>query len=109
VAFSSDAPVVRNDAPLQGIESAVLRRTSEGESILPCQAVGVEEALAAYTVGAAAAAGQSRTRGSIQPGHWADFAVLSEDPTAVALDTIAHIRVEQTYLAGRLAYAATNN
>jgi len=104
VAFSSDAPVVRNDAPLKGIEAAITRRTAEGHEILPAQAVTVEEALYAYTVGSASAAGAANMRGSIQPGRWADFAVLSEDPTNVPLNTIAQIRVEQTYLGGKLVF-----
>ena len=104
VAFSSDAPVVLNDAPLKGVEAAVLRRTAEGKSILPEQAVSVEEALFAYTTAAAEAAGEEHSRGSIQPGHWADFAVLSDDPTVVAAENISKILVEQTYLAGKLVY-----
>ena len=55
VAFSSDAPVVRDDAPLKGVEAAVLRHTEEGECILPEQAITVQEALYAYTGGAAEA------------------------------------------------------
>jgi hypothetical protein len=109
VAFSSDAPVVKNDAPLKGVEAAVLRRTADDERILPEQAISVEEALYAYTTAAAEAAGEEQTRGSIQPGRWADFAVLSADPVTVAPETIAQIHVEQTYLAGKLVYARTGN
>lgn len=109
VAFSSDAPVVRDDSPLRGVEAAVLRRTVAGECLLPEQAITVEQALYAYTAGAAEASGEALTRGSIQPGRWADFAVLSADPAAVAPESIAQIRVEQTYLAGRLVYARTNH
>jgi hypothetical protein len=109
VAFSSDAPVVRDDAPLKGVEAAVLRHTEEGECILPEQAITVQEALYAYTGGAAEAADEGQTRGSIQPGRWADFAVLSGDPTAVAPEAISQIRVEQTYLAGKLVYARGSN
>jgi hypothetical protein len=109
VAFSSDAPVVRDDAPLKGVEAAVLRRTEEGDSILPEQAISVEEALYAYTGAAAVAADEAQIRGSIQPGRWADFVVLAADPTTATPETISQIRVEQTYLAGKLAYARTNN
>lgn len=105
VAFSSDAPVVRNDAPLKGVEAAVLRRTAEGECILPEQAIRVEEALHAYTAGAAEAVGEALTRGSIQPGRWADFVVLAQDPGAVSAASIGQIRVEETYLRGELVYS----
>jgi len=109
VAFSSDAPVVRDDAPLKGVEAAVLRRTEEGDSILPEQAITVEEALYAYTGAAAEAADEAQARGSIQPGRWADFVVLAADPTTATPETISQIRVERTYLAGKLAYARTND
>jgi len=105
VAFSSDAPVVGDDSPLTGIQAAVLRRSREGKVILPEQAVSAEEALHAYTVGAAVAAGEEQSRGSIQNGRWADFAVLSADPTAVNAEAIRDISVEETYLAGKLVYA----
>lgn len=109
VAFSSDAPVVRDDSPLKGIAAAISRRTAEGECILPEQAVSVEEALHAYTAGAAAAADEALTRGSIEPGRWADFAVLSADPTAAAPEAVSQIRVERTYLAGKQVYQRVNN
>jgi predicted amidohydrolase YtcJ len=105
VAFSSDAPVVINDSPLAGIQASILRLTREGESILPQQAVTVEEALRAYTVAAAKASGEEQARGSIQPGRWADFAILSSDPTTAEPETIRDIAVEGTYLAGQLVYS----
>jgi predicted amidohydrolase YtcJ len=105
VGFSSDAPVVSDDSPLTGMRAAVLRRTREGKTLLPEQATSIEEALYAYTTGSAFASGEEQTRGSIQPGRWADFAVLSADPTAVAPETIREISVEKTYLAGELVYS----
>jgi predicted amidohydrolase YtcJ len=105
VAFSSDAPVVVDDSPLAGIQAAVLRRTREGDCILPHQAITATEALHAYTAGAAMVAGEGDTRGSMKPGCWADFALLSEDPTAVEPLSIRKITVERTYLAGQLVYS----
>jgi predicted amidohydrolase YtcJ len=87
------------------MRAAVLRRTREGKTLLPEQATSIEEALYAYTTGSAFASGEEQTRGSIQPGRWADFAVLSADPTAVAPETIREISVEKTYLAGELVYS----
>lgn len=105
VAFSSDAPVVTDDSPLAGIQAAILRRTRKGESLLPEEAVTAEEALYAYTLGSATVAGEEQTRGSIRQGRWADFAVLSADPTVVEPEAIRNIAVEQTYLAGKLVYS----
>jgi predicted amidohydrolase YtcJ len=105
VAFSSDAPVVNNDSPLAGMQAALLRRTREGAVLLPEQAINAREALFAYTTGGAIVAGEEQSRGSIQAGRWADFAVLSADPTAVDPEELQKITVESTYLAGRQVYS----
>jgi predicted amidohydrolase YtcJ len=105
VAFSSDAPVVSNDAPLAGIQAAVLRRTREGTVLLPEQAISAREALYAYTAAGAIVTGEEQSRGSIQAGRWADFAILSEDPTAVDAEELKKITVECTYLAGKQVYS----
>lgn len=105
MAFSSDAPVVLNDSPLAGIEAAVTRRSREGETIVANQAITAEEALFAYTCAAAQASGEEQTRGSLCEGRWADFAILSADPTAIEAARIHEILVERTYLAGKLVYA----
>jgi predicted amidohydrolase YtcJ len=104
VAFSSDAPVVENDCPLAGIHAAITRRSREGKTILAEQAISAEQALYAYTRAAAVAAGEESLRGSIQAGRWADFALLSADPTAVEPEAIPGIQVQRTYLGGKPAY-----
>ena len=106
VSFSSDAPVVVNDSPLAGIKAAILRRTTAGEVILPAESVTAEQSLWAYTVGSAMASGEESTRGRIKPGYWADFALLSDDPTSVDPEALDSIRVTRTYLGGKLVYAA---
>ena len=81
VALSSDAPVVEDDNPLAGMMAAVVRRDAEGEPIAPEQAITAREALYAYTMGGAIASGDEANRGSIEPGKWADLAVLSSEPS----------------------------
>jgi hypothetical protein len=105
VAFSSDSPVVSNDSPLAGMQAAVLRRTREGAVLLPEQAINAREALFAYTTGGAIVTGEEQSRGSIQAGLWADFAILSADPTSVDPEEIQKITVENTYLAGKQVYS----
>jgi predicted amidohydrolase YtcJ len=57
VALGSDAPVVPDDRPLLGIQAAVTRKDREGVPIAPDEAISVEDALYAYTVGGAIASG----------------------------------------------------
>jgi hypothetical protein len=104
VALGSDAPVVEDDRPLLGVQSAVTRRDREGESIAPEESITAEDALFAYTMGSAAATGDEGNRGSLTPGKWADLAVLDRNPCATAPEEIASIRVVETYLSGRRVF-----
>lgn len=106
LAFGSDWPVAPLD-PLAGIAAAVNRQTLDGrhpEGWVPEQRIGLEEALTAYTAGAAYAEGQERIKGRIAPGQLADFALLSEDLFAIAPERIAEVRVEMTICGGRIVY-----
>lgn len=104
VALSSDAPVVEDDSPLRGIQSAVDRLDDTGTAIAPDQAITVEQALAGYTMGGAIASGDEANRGSLSVGKWADLVVLSANPLTTPIRALTDIRVEATYLAGRLAF-----
>jgi hypothetical protein len=104
VALSSDAPVVGNDDPLLGMAAAITRRTAEGETIAPGQAITAGEALHACTMGGAIASGDDANRGSLAPGKWADLAVLSGNPVAVPSEELPAMRVEQTWLGGNLVF-----
>jgi hypothetical protein len=107
VALSSDAPVVEDDNPLMGMQAAVTRRDREGHLIAPEQAITARDALAGYTTGGAVATAQEGQLGVIAPGAWADLAVLSDDPLAIAPDRLSTITVDQTWLAGELLYERT--
>jgi predicted amidohydrolase YtcJ len=104
IALSSDAPVVEDDNPLVGMEAAVTRRDLEGELIAPEQAITAADALRAYTMGGAVATGDEANRGSIEPGKWADLAVLSRNPLTAQPDTLSAIQVDMTLLAGRVVF-----
>jgi len=106
VALGSDAPVVPDDRPLLGIQAAVTRRDQEGKSIAPDEAITVEEALYAYTMGGAIASGDQANRGSLTPGKWADFAVVDRNPCEVEAEEIATVPVACTFASGRMVFAA---
>jgi hypothetical protein len=104
VALSSDAPVVDDDNPLSGVQAAVMRVDAEGHAIAAEQAITAEEALRAYTAGGAVATGDEANRGAIEPGKWADFAVLARDPLTAPAESLGSIAVDMTILAGRVVY-----
>jgi predicted amidohydrolase YtcJ len=104
VALSTDAPVVADDNPLLGLKSAIDRRDHAGAPLGQHQAISPTEALWAYTQAGAILSGDEQNRGSITRGKWADLVVLSGDPLATPSDDLLSLHVEQTYLAGELAY-----
>lgn len=104
IALSSDAPVVPDAAPLKAIQSAALRFSAEGVSLVPEQRVPATETLPLYTRGGAVVAGESDVKGSISPGKYADFAVLSHDPLSVPPESFSEVRVEMTIVDGKIVY-----
>jgi hypothetical protein len=104
VALSSDAPVVPDDNPLLGMKAAMDRQDANGSPLAPEQAITAYEALYAYTMGGAIASGDADNRGSLTPGKWADLAILSGDPLRTPTENLLQLKVEQTYIGGKLAY-----
>ncbi len=82
--FGSDVPVASID-PREGVYAALERRASDGSPAggwRPEERLGLEDAVRAYTAGAAAAAGVSAHRGSLAPGQQADLVAWEVDPAA---------------------------
>jgi hypothetical protein len=108
VAFGSDAPAEVDFQPLLSIYYAVTRMNRAGTEgpLNPDERFTAEEALYCYTMGSAYAEFMENEKGSIAPGKLADFAVLSDDLTAVAPAAIKDIQVLLTVVGGRVVYAA---
>ena len=104
VAGNSDSPVSAA-RPLLRIQSMVTRTSAEGKVYGPEQCVTVEEALRIWTMGSAYASFEEDDKGSITPGKYADFVVLSADPRVVPAETIKEIQVELTAIGGRVVYS----
>jgi predicted amidohydrolase YtcJ len=107
LAFGSDCPV-ETISPLAGIHAAVTRRRADGspgpDGWKPEQRLTVEQAVHAYTLGAARAAGRGRDAGTIEEGRLADFTVLEADPFAVEPHEIRDVPVRATIVGGRLRW-----
>jgi len=102
-ALSSDAPVVSNLNPVKGVEAAVNRKDNEGFAIAPHESISIAEALKAYTL-SAAAIGKTTQSGSLLPGQFADIILLNRDPLTTAINELANIKVEQTFIDGKCVY-----
>jgi predicted amidohydrolase YtcJ len=107
LAFGSDWDVAPL-SPITGIDAAVNRRTLDGRNPtgwIPEQKIGVEEALRAYTTGAAHAGFAEKEKGSLSVGKLADFVVLSRDILAIPPGEIPDARVDATVVGGRLVHS----
>jgi len=100
LAIHSDAPVTPL-GPLFTAWCAVNRLTSAGRLLGAHERIAVADALRAITLGAAWTLGLDGEVGSIECGKRADFAVLEDDPLAVAPEALRDVRVWGTVLGGR--------
>ena len=106
LAFGSDAPVEPID-PLLGLHAAVARqRPGDADRWHAEQALGLTEALAGYTSGAAYAMGAERERGTLGVGMRCDATVVERDLALTAVDEWPALRVTGTIVGGELVYTA---
>jgi predicted amidohydrolase YtcJ len=106
LAFGSDWPVVTLN-PWKGLETAVTRQTEEGEPVggfVPQQRLSLEDAIRAYTLGAAFAGRREKTEGSLEPGKLADFIILDRDLFKIEPSEIGKTEVLLTVIGGKAVY-----
>jgi len=103
VAFGTDAPV--EDAnPFENLRAAVRRTDRAGRSYRPDQKMPIEDAIQAYTLGAARQARDENELGSIAAGMQADFAVLPPDAFERIEVGGALPSVRMTYVGGKRVF-----
>jgi hypothetical protein len=104
LAFGTDYPV-EPVTPFRGLYSAVTRMSEDGKkTYYPAQKLTIEQAIAAYTTGAAFAEFAEKQKGKLEPGMLADFVVLDQDITAVAPAKILATKVLRTVVGGKMVY-----
>nr|WP_311526879.1 amidohydrolase [uncultured Ralstonia sp.] len=101
VTFHSDAPITPLN-PFFTAWCAARRQTASGRMLGEGECVPVADALRAITLGAAHTLKLDHQIGSIEPGKLADFAVLEDDPTAMAPERLKNVRVWGTVVGGRV-------
>ncbi|HEX6629916.1 MAG TPA: amidohydrolase [Gemmatimonadaceae bacterium] len=106
LAFGSDW-FVAPPTPLEGIYAAVTRRTLDDrhpDGWVPEQRITVEEALRAYTAGAAYAEFAEGDRGTLERGKLADLVLLDRDLTRIPPETIRDAHVLLTVVGGQVVH-----
>jgi hypothetical protein len=84
----------------------VNRLSRTGKVIGPDQRITPLEALRAVTIDAAWQEHDEKIKGSIEPGKFADFVVLAENPLTVAPVHIKDIKILQTIVGGKAVFSA---
>ena len=99
LAFGSDTPVADPDVIL-GLRAATGRSGQDGTVLGAGERLTVQQALEAYTCGAARAIGREDRSGRLAPGFDADLVVLSHDPTR----TLDDLTVMATFKGGAVTH-----
>ncbi len=108
VANGSDFPV-EDPNPLWGFYAAITRQDHQGNppgGWFPEQRMTRQEALESWTIRGAYAAFEEDRKGSLTPGKYADFVVLSADIMTIPPPEILKTRVLMTVVGGEIVYAA---
>lgn len=108
LAFGSDSPVAPLN-PLFGVYGAVTRQTADGKNPggwIPEQKITVDEAVRAFTWGAAYAEFQEAWKGTLEAGKLADIVILSDDIFTIDPVKIAQVKVLTTIADGRVVFEA---
>ena len=106
LAFGTDYPV-EPVSPFPGLYAALTRMSEDGrKTYYPADKITIEQALVAYTTGAAFAEFAEKQKGKIEPGMLADFVVLDQDITAAQPAKVLQTKVLRTVVGGKTVYEA---
>jgi len=101
VSSGSDAPVVPY-SPLWTLYHFITRDTIAGGVLGPDQRVSRQDALRMATINNAWLNMEERTKGSLEPGKFADLLILSEDPLTAPETRVRDAKVLMTMVGGKV-------
>jgi predicted amidohydrolase YtcJ len=104
LALGSDAPTGPWYTPQMTLAEAIARVDYNGQQLGPEQALTIEEALRAHTMGSAYAAHEEDSKGSIEPGKLADLVVWSQDPYTTPIQELWQLPVDMTLVGGQVVF-----
>ncbi len=106
LALSSDAPSMPWWDPQSTLFASLARVTITGKPVSPEQAMTIDEALYAHTMGGAYADFAENQKGSLEPGKFADLIVWHDDPYSAATEDIRNLTVDLTMVGGKVVHQA---
>lgn len=104
--LSSDAPSMPWWDPQSTLAASILRITMTNKPVSPEQALTIEEAMYAHTMGGAYADFAENQKGSLEPGKFADLAVWNDNPYSVKTADILDLTIDLTIVGGKVVHQA---
>ena len=106
VALGTDFPI-ENVNPFQTFYAAVARKDLQNypeKGFIPEQKLSREETLRGMTIWAAYSNFEEQEKGSLEPGKFADFILVDQDPLEVDENKIPNTKVLSTYINGEKVF-----
>ncbi len=104
IALSSDAPSMPWWDPQSTLQASILRYSFTGKPISLDQALTIEEAIYAHTMGSAYADFAEDKKGSLEPGKYADLIVWHDNPYTAPNEEIRNLTVDLTMVGGKVVH-----
>jgi predicted amidohydrolase YtcJ len=102
--LSSDAPSMPWWDPQSTLFASLVRTSISKKPVGPEQALTMEEAMYAHTMGGAYADFAENKKGSLEPGKFADLIVWHDNPYAAATEDIRSLTVDLTMVGGKVVH-----
>lgn len=106
LALSSDAPSMPWWDPQSTLFGSVARYSASKKPVSPEQALTIEEAMYAHTMGGAYVDFAEDKKGSLERGKFADLIVWKDDPYSVETPDILNLSVDLTMVGGKILHQA---
>jgi predicted amidohydrolase YtcJ len=106
LSLSSDAPSMPWWDPQSTLCASLIRTSLSKKLIGPKEALTIEEAMYAHTMGGAYADFAENKRGSLEAGKMADLIVWHDDPYSVAPKDIVDLKIDLTMVGGKIVHPA---
>ena len=105
ICLSSDAPSMPRWDPQATLFASLVRATLSRKPVSPDQAMTIEEAMYAHTMGSAYADFAENVKGSLEPGKFADLVVWHDNPYTFADPAdLLELTVDLTLVGGKIVY-----
>lgn len=99
--FSFNDDTLAKANPLLFIQVAVTRKTDDGRVLNAAQRIDIDDAIKGVTLYPAWQSFREKELGSIEPGKFADFVILEQNPKKIDVNKIKDIKVVGRWLNGK--------